>query len=69
LLSSGYKSGNLVFMFEKVTQYMKQEINNKRSTVLALLEPLIIIFMGGIILVIVLAILIPIMEMNTISLG
>jgi len=69
LLSSGYKSGNLVFMFEKVTQYMKQEIENKRSTVLALLEPLIIIFMGGIILVIVLAILIPIMEMNTISLG
>ena len=59
----------LVFMFEKVTQYMKQEIDNKRSTVLALLEPLIIIFMGGIILVIVLAILIPIMEMNTISLG
>ena len=56
-------------MFEKVTQYMKQEIENKRSTVLALLEPLIIIFMGGIILVIVLAILIPIMEMNTISLG
>ena len=69
LLSSGYKSGNLVFMFEKVTQYMKQEIENKRATVLALLEPLIIIFMGGIILVIVLAILIPIMEMNTISLG
>ena len=69
LLSSGYKSGNLVFMFEKVTQYMKQEIENKRSTVLALLEPLIIIFMGGMILVIVLAILIPIMEMNTISLG
>lgn len=69
LLSSGYKSGNLVFMFEKVTQYMKQEIENKRSVVLSLLEPLIIIFMGGIILLIVLAILIPIMEMNTISLG
>jgi len=69
LLSSGYKSGNLVFMFEKVTQYMKQEIANKRSAVLSLLEPLIIILMGGIILLIVLAILIPIMEMNTISLG
>ncbi len=69
LLSSGYKSGNLVFMFEKVTQYMKQEIESKRSTVLSLLEPLIIIFMGGIILLIVLAILIPIMEMNTLSLG
>ena len=39
LLSSGYKSGNLVFMFEKVTQYMKGEIESKRATVLSLLEP------------------------------
>ena len=69
LLSSGYKSGNLVFMFEKVTQYMKGEIENKRSVALSLLEPLVIIFMGGIILLIVLAILIPIMQMNTIALG
>jgi general secretion pathway protein F len=69
LLSSGYKSGNLIFMFEKVTQYMKGEIENKRATVLSLLEPLVIIFMGGIILLIVLAILIPIMQMNTIALG
>ena len=69
LLSSGYKSGNLVFMFEKVTQYMKGEIENKRSVVLSLLEPLVIIFMGGIILLIVLAILIPIMQMNSIALG
>ncbi|MDA8925504.1 type II secretion system F family protein [Gammaproteobacteria bacterium] len=69
LLSSGYKSGNLVFMFEKVTQYMKGEIESKRATVLSLLEPMVIIFMGGIILLIVLAILIPIMQMNTIALG
>ena len=69
LLSSGYKSGNLIFMFEKVTQYMKGEIENKRATVLSLLEPVVIIFMGGIILLIVLAILIPIMQMNTIALG
>jgi len=69
LLSSGYKSGNLIFMFEKVTQYMKGEIESKRATVLSLLEPLVIIFMGGIILLIVLAILIPIMQMNTIALG
>ena len=69
LLSSGYKSGNLIFMFEKVTQYMKGEIQNKRITILSLLEPMIIIFMGGFILLIVLAILIPIMQMNSIALG
>jgi general secretion pathway protein F len=69
LLSSGYKSGNLTFMFEKVAQYMKGEIENKRSTVLSLLEPLVIIFGGGIILLIVLAILLPIMQMNSMALG
>jgi len=69
LLSSGYKFGNLTVMFEKVTQYMKGEIESKRSTVLALLEPLVIIFGGGIILLIVLAILLPIMQMNTMVLG
>ena len=69
LLSSGYKSGNLTFMFEKVAQYMKDEIESKRSTVLSLLEPLVIIFGGGMILLIVLAILLPIMQMNTIALG
>ena len=69
LLSSGYKSGNLTFMFEKVAQYMKGEIESKRSTVLSLLEPLVIIFGGGIIILIVLAILLPIMQMNSMALG
>ena len=54
-------------MFEKVTQYMKGEIESKRSIVLSLLEPLVIIFGGGIILLIVLAILLPIMQMNTMA--
>ncbi|MBR52076.1 MAG: type II secretion system protein F [Gammaproteobacteria bacterium] len=68
LISSGYKSGNLVEMFNKVSDYMKNEIENKRNIFLSLLEPLVIIFMGGFILLIVLAILIPIMQMNTLAL-
>ena len=48
---------------------MKSEIETKRSIVLSLLEPLVIIIMGAFILLIVLAILIPIMQMNTISIG
>jgi general secretion pathway protein F len=36
---------------------------------LSLLEPVITIFMGGFILLIVLAILIPIMQMNSLTLG
>jgi general secretion pathway protein F len=69
LISSGYKSGNLVKMFYKASNFLKNEIDSKRSVFLSLLEPLVIIFMGGFIMLIVLAILIPIMQMNTLSLG
>lgn len=69
LISSGYKSGNLIKMFYKVSHFLKNEIESKRSVFLALLEPLVIVFMGGFIMLIVLAILIPIMQMNTLSLG
>ena len=67
LISSGYRSGNLVKMFNKVSNFMKSEIENKRAVFLSLLEPIVIIFMGGFIMMIVLAILIPIMQMNTLA--
>jgi|TARA_B100001939_G_scaffold251122_1_gene218090 general secretion pathway protein F len=67
LVSSGYRSGNLVKMFNKVSNFMKSEIENKRAVFLSLLEPIVIIFMGGFIMMIVLAILIPIMQMNTLA--
>ena len=69
LISSGYKSGNLIKMFHKASEFLRSEIDSKRSVFLSLLEPLVIIFMGGFIMLIVLAILIPIMQMNTLSLG
>ena len=67
LVSSGYRSGNLVKMFNKVSHFLKSEIENKRAIFLSLLEPIVIIFMGGFIMMIVLAILIPIMQMNTLA--
>ena len=67
LIASGYRSGNLEKMFNKVSNFMKSEIENKRSVFLSLLEPIVIIFMGGFIMMIVLAILIPIMQMNTLA--
>ena len=69
LISSGYKSGNLIKMFHKASEFLRNEIDSKRSVFLSMLEPLVIIFMGGFVMLIVLAILIPIMQMNTLSLG
>ena len=48
-------------------QILESEIESKRSIFLSLLEPIVIIFMGGFIMMIVLAILIPIMQMNTLA--
>ena len=67
LIASGYRSGNLEKMFNKVSNFMKSEIETKRSVFLSLLEPIVIIFMGGFIMMIVLAIPIPIMQMNTLA--
>ena len=69
LISSGYRSGNLSKMFLKTSDYLKSEIESKRNIFLSLLDPFVIIFMGGFIMMIVLAILIPIMQMNTLTLG
>tara|TARA_A200000113_G_C8822839_1_gene341074 strand:- start:890 stop:1270 length:381 start_codon:yes stop_codon:yes gene_type:complete len=69
LISSGFTSGNLKYMFDKISEYLKDEIINKRSMLVSLAEPLIIIFMGAIVLMIILAILIPIIQMNTLTLG
>ena len=64
LLSSGFQSGSLSEMFEKLAFYFKDEIDNSRSSLLSIIEPLILIVMGGIITLIILAILLPIMQMN-----
>ena len=56
-------------MFSKTSEYLKAEIESKRNIFLSLLDPFVIIFMGGFIMMIVLAILIPIMQMNTLTLG
>ena len=69
LIASGYLSGNLTSMFKKVSEFMKSEIESRRSMILSLLEPVVIIIMGGFILLIVLAILIPIMQMNAVSIN
>ena len=69
LIASGYLSGNLTSMFKKVSEFMKSEIESRRSMILSLLEPIVIIIMGGFTLLIVLAILIPIMQMNAVSIN
>jgi general secretion pathway protein F len=64
LIRNGEASGQLPEMMERAAINQEQEIETRTATALGLFEPLMILVMGGIVLVIVLAILMPIFEMN-----
>ncbi|MET0090110.1 MAG: type II secretion system inner membrane protein GspF [Candidatus Thiodiazotropha sp.] len=64
LLASGESSGNLEGMLERSADIQEREIETLVSTIQGLFEPILILVMGGIVLVIVLAILLPIFDLN-----
>jgi general secretion pathway protein F len=65
LIASGEASGKLDQMLERVATSQAQEIEMRVTTLTTLLEPLLILFMGLVVLLIVVAILLPIFELNT----
>jgi general secretion pathway protein F len=66
MIASGEASGRLAEMLERTAQQQGRELERRVAAFVALLEPLLILVMGGIVLVIVLAILLPIFELNQI---
>ena len=64
LLASGEASGNLEGMLERSAEIQEREIETLVSTITGLFEPILILVMGGIVLIIVLAILLPIFDLN-----
>lgn len=64
LIGSGEATGRLEHMLEKAALQQTQELENRVSTFTGLLGPLMVLLMGGVVLVIVLAILLPVFEMN-----
>jgi general secretion pathway protein F len=64
LVASGEKSGRLPEMLDRIATQQTQELDSRVLSLTALLEPLLILLMGGVVLLIVLAILMPIFEMN-----
>jgi general secretion pathway protein F len=64
LIASGESSGTLEAMLDRAAANQEREMETLIAAVLGLFEPLLILVMGGLVLVIVLAILLPIFELN-----
>ena len=67
LTASGESAGQLDTMLERAAEYLEREFDNFTSTALSLLEPLIIVAMGGVVAVIILAILLPILQLQNLT--
>lgn len=64
MLASGEASGELDQMLHKAAEQQLQDIKTRVATGISLFEPIMLLVMGAIVLMIVLAILLPILNMN-----
>lgn len=64
LVSSGEAGGKLEEMLSRAADGQEREVDGLIAAFLGILQPLLIVMMGGIVLTIVLAILLPIFEIN-----
>ncbi len=69
LIASGEASGRIDQMLEKAAVHQEREMKAILDNFLGIFAPLIIILMGGMVMVIVLAILLPIFQLNTLVTG
>ena len=64
LISSGEASGELDAMLERAANHQESEMDSLLAAMLSVLEPMLIIVMGLMVLAIVMAILLPIFQIN-----
>jgi general secretion pathway protein F len=67
LARSGEDSGRLPQMLERAADYLEREFATFTAVALGLVEPLIIVVLGGVVAVIVLAVLLPILQFNSMA--
>ena len=61
----GEQTGQLPLMLQRAAPQLSAEVQRRALALATVLEPLLIVAMGGVVMLIVLAVLMPIMELNT----
>ena len=69
MIENGERSGRLEEMLEKVSVYLENKFQSSTKITMNLLEPLIVVFLGLFVALIVLAILLPLIQLNTLTLN
>jgi general secretion pathway protein F len=64
LAASGEATGELAPMLERAAKNLSREVERRALLLTTLLDPLLILAMGAVVLGIVLAVLMPIIEIN-----
>jgi general secretion pathway protein F len=67
MAASGESAGRLEVMLQRAADYLEREFDRFTATSMALLEPAIIVIMGGLVALIILAILLPILQLQTLA--
>lgn len=67
LIQSGEASGRLAPLLESAATSLDRQLSDRSRTILALAEPAIIVVLGGLVGLIILAVLLPILELNTLA--
>ncbi len=69
MVASGERGSDLSAMMERAADYMEEELDSNATVALGLIEPLLIVFLAGIVALIVLAIMLPILQLNTMAIS
>lgn len=67
LTRSGEASGRLGPLLDSAAATLDRQLSDRSRTILSLLEPVIIVVLGGLVGLIILAVLLPILKLNTLA--
>jgi general secretion pathway protein F len=69
MVSSGEAGRDIPGMMTRAADFLDTEFETGSATLLSLLEPLIIVVLGGLVGLIVLSVMLPILQLNTLAIG